>query len=267
MEDNRQQRQSILVVDDEPGNIELLNETLQENYRIIFATNGPDALSLVATQKPDLILLDIMMPEMDGREVCKRLKQDNDLAEVPVIFVTAMSDEQDETAGLALGAVDYLTKPINPTIVQLRVKNHLELKRIRDELATQHQYLQALIASSQDIFLSFDNEMSVIEFNPAAEVAFGYIKSEMVGQHMKILYTDSNHSDMVEVMTSTRGKHTGEVTLKKKNGDSFPVFLTTASIVDASGNNIGIVSSGRDLTKEKMINKMLQAKKNGLPKI
>jgi diguanylate cyclase (GGDEF)-like protein len=124
----------ILIVDDAPINIQVLNEALRERYRIFFATSGEDALKLVATMLPDLILLDVMMPDMDGYEVCRRLKNDPLLQGIPVIFVSAMSQQEDETIGLELGAVDYITKPFSPAIVQLRVRNQLELKRQRDLL-------------------------------------------------------------------------------------------------------------------------------------
>ena len=131
-----EQRATLLVVDDMIENIEILNNVLSDHYRVLFATNGSDALAVAREQLPDLILLDVLMPEMDGREVCARLKQNPDTREIPVIFVTAKDQEEDEEIGLQLGAVDYLTKPVRPGIVKLRVGIHLELKRYRDFLAT-----------------------------------------------------------------------------------------------------------------------------------
>jgi len=128
------QQQKVLIVDDAPLNIQVLNETLRGAYRTFFATTGRDALKVAMTVVPDLILLDIMMPEMDGYEVCRILKADPYLKDVPVIFITAMSSKENESVGLELGAVDYITKPFNPGIVRLRVRNHLELKRQRDLL-------------------------------------------------------------------------------------------------------------------------------------
>ncbi|MCU7813964.1 MAG: response regulator [Candidatus Thiodiazotropha sp. (ex Rostrolucina anterorostrata)] len=117
----------ILVVDDEKGNIEVLQSILKDHYGIIPALNGQKALELAQKHEPDLILLDIMMPGMDGYEVCKRLKNDPALAMIPVIFVTAMSEEEDEARGLQLGAVDYITKPVSPHIVRARVAIHIRL--------------------------------------------------------------------------------------------------------------------------------------------
>lgn len=125
----------VLVVDDTPLNIRILVEHLRGEFAVIAANGGSKALELCAKDaKPDLILLDIMMPEMDGYEVIDHLKKDPETASIPVIFVTALSEERDEARGLELGAVDYITKPFNPALVKARVRNHLELKRHRDDL-------------------------------------------------------------------------------------------------------------------------------------
>jgi diguanylate cyclase (GGDEF)-like protein len=125
-------RHKVLIVDDTPTNIEVLYKILQGDYDVFFAKNGADGLKVVKREMPDLILLDIMMPEMDGYQVCAQLKADPSTASIPVIFITAMGSEEDETKGLDCGAIDYLTKPISPPIVRARVRNHLELKRSRD---------------------------------------------------------------------------------------------------------------------------------------
>ena len=125
----------VLVVDDTPDNILLLSETLKETYHVQVANNGPRAIQLAQkTPAPDLILLDVMMPEMDGYEVCRILKADPATARIPIIFVTALTSSGDEELGLGLGAVDYVTKPFNPTLVLSRVRNQLELKLHRDHL-------------------------------------------------------------------------------------------------------------------------------------
>ncbi|WP_348708712.1 two-component system response regulator [uncultured Pseudoalteromonas sp.] len=121
------ERAKILVVDDEPANLKVIREVLANDYRLSFAKSGELALQLIENEPPKLILLDIMMPDMSGFEVCKVLKANPKTAHIPVIFVTALSHEQDESEGFALGAVDYITKPISPAIVRARVKNHLSL--------------------------------------------------------------------------------------------------------------------------------------------
>lgn len=126
--------QSILVVDDARENIKMLRSLLKDEAEILFATSGEEALAIAATEKPDLILLDIMMPGMDGYEVCRALKTDPETRDIAVIFVTAMTEETDETKGLELGAIDYIAKPFSPAIVRARVRNHLALKRVTREL-------------------------------------------------------------------------------------------------------------------------------------
>jgi len=146
-------KQSILVVDDTPDNIDLLTDVLCDDYRIRVATSGEKALKIVySDEPPDLILLDIMMPGLSGLEICRRLKANPDRRRIPIIFVTAMTSVEDEERGLALGAVDYITKPISPPIVRARVRTHLalydqsrELERMvrqrTDELLTTRQQI------------------------------------------------------------------------------------------------------------------------------
>jgi len=126
---------TILLVDDEPLNIQLLAGTLSNCYQLKVATSGKQCLQLTSAQpKPDLILLDIDMPEMTGYEVCEQLKKDYLTADIPIIFVTAMQSPEDEEKGLLLGAVDYVTKPIRPAILLARVGTQVLLKRQRDSL-------------------------------------------------------------------------------------------------------------------------------------
>ncbi|MEZ9819954.1 HD domain-containing phosphohydrolase [Shewanella sp. 10N.286.45.A1] len=118
---------TILVVDDTPENIDILVGILSSDYKIRVAIDGPKALALAQKSTPDIILLDVMMPGMNGYEVCERLKQDQLTCHIPVIFVTALAETSDETQGFALGAVDYITKPVSAPVVQARVKTHLAL--------------------------------------------------------------------------------------------------------------------------------------------
>jgi sigma-B regulation protein RsbU (phosphoserine phosphatase) len=139
-----EERQRILVVDDERFNINVLADLLKPHYKVMAAINGEQALKAAGgTKPPDLILLDIMMPEMDGYEVCRRLKENEATREIPVIFVTAMGQEEDETKGLELGAVDYLTKPISPAIVEARVRTHLALRKTHQSLRAAYAVIEA----------------------------------------------------------------------------------------------------------------------------
>jgi putative two-component system response regulator len=134
-------KHTILVVDDTPDNLSLLSNLLKHEYKVKIANGGENALKIAASElPPDLILLDIMMPGMDGYEVCQRLKRDSRTMNIPVIFLTAMTEEEDEKKGLELGAIDYITKPFSPPIVMARVKNHLALKTMADFLRDQNDW-------------------------------------------------------------------------------------------------------------------------------
>lgn len=138
---------TILVVDDEPLNLAVMARLLNPHYRVLGARSGPSALALLAGgELPDLILLDVMMPEMDGHAVLARLREDARTCAIPVVFVTALSDEVNEEQGFALGAVDYIGKPIKPAIVLARVRTHLALKQAQDRLNTQNQWLETELA-------------------------------------------------------------------------------------------------------------------------
>ncbi|MFZ4287560.1 HD domain-containing phosphohydrolase [Variovorax sp. HJSM1_2] len=137
-------RPAILVVDDEPTNLQVLRVVLQDQYRLFFAKNGARALLLAAQEQPDLILLDIMMPEMSGYDVCIALKRNPVTASIPVIFVTALADAKDEAKGFAAGCVDYLTKPINAAITKARVRTHLSLVQIDTLRQTRLELIQRL---------------------------------------------------------------------------------------------------------------------------
>ena len=121
------QRPRVLIVDDEPANLKVMREILGEQYRLSFAKSGTAALTLLEKELPKLILLDIMMPDMNGFEVCEHIKNNPKTSHIPIIFVTALGDESDEYKGFELGAFDYITKPISPAIVRARVKTHLSL--------------------------------------------------------------------------------------------------------------------------------------------
>jgi phosphoserine phosphatase RsbU/P len=137
----------VLIVDDTPENLAIMNGLLKDAYRIKVANNGERALKLAAAEpKPDLVLLDIMMPEMDGYEVCRRLQADAATREIPVIFLTAKTQVEDESRGFEVGCVDYITKPISPPIVLARVRTHLALKAAADFLRDKNEYLAAEVA-------------------------------------------------------------------------------------------------------------------------
>ncbi|RDV24488.1 response regulator [Alteromonas aestuariivivens] len=135
---------TILAVDDEPTNLRILKQVLAESYNLVYAKSGPEALRVAREQLPDLILLDVMMPGMTGFEVCRQLKSEPETRVIPVIFVTALNDAQDEATGFDLGAVDYVTKPLSPVVVRARVRTHLSLVQADELKRTRLQIIQRL---------------------------------------------------------------------------------------------------------------------------
>ena len=172
----------VLIVDDEPTNVKLLMTNLNSDYKISIAINGQEALKLAALKHPDLILLDVMMPEMDGYTVCQKLKSEPKTRDTPVIFITAKSEAEDESMGFGAGAVDYITKPFNVGIVKQRVKNHLELKRHRDRL-------EELV---RERTAQLENAKEVAEAGREAAEAGNRAKSEFIANMRHELMTPMN---------------------------------------------------------------------------
>jgi serine phosphatase RsbU (regulator of sigma subunit) len=148
-------KKTVLVVDDAPANIQAANAMLKDLYKVRIATNGAKALELVKVDpQPDLVLLDVMMPGMDGYEVCTRLKSDPATKDIPVIFLTGQTEVEDETRGFEAGAVDYIYKPFSPAIVKVRVHTHLMLRSMRQQLAAQLASIQKELETARKIQLS-----------------------------------------------------------------------------------------------------------------
>ena len=172
-------RKTVLVVDDAPSNIRIVNEILHKSYQVRVATNGAKALELAkAAPGPDLILLDVVMPGMDGYEVCTRLKADAATKDIPVIFLTGQTEIEDETRGFETGAVDYIHKPFSPAVVAARVQTHLALREMRQQLARQLQDLRSELETARKIQMSIlPREFPV---NDHLDIAARYIPASAV---------------------------------------------------------------------------------------
>jgi len=147
MDNNITEKSTILVIDDTPDNLSLMSALLKDSYKVKVANHGDKGLKIATSENPpDLILLDVMMPDIDGYQVCRQLKANAATCDIPVIFLTAKSEEDEEQKGLELGAVDYITKPINPSIVLARIKTQLQLKAAADFLKDKAAYLEGEVA-------------------------------------------------------------------------------------------------------------------------
>jgi putative two-component system response regulator len=170
---------SILAVDDTPANLSLLANLLRDKYQVRVANNGPKALDLAFADPPDLILLDVMMPEMDGHEVIRRLKADPRTARVPVMFLTAKNSMEDEEFGLSLGAVDFIHKPISPPIVMARIKTQLQIKSWQDFLQNQNAWLK------DEVQRRLSDVSRLQESSILVMVSLAEFRDECTGNHIR----------------------------------------------------------------------------------
>jgi signal transduction histidine kinase len=207
------EKPTVLIVDDEPANLKILIATLEDDYNLVVAKNGADALERVTYKTPDLILLDIEMPVMTGYEACEKLKQDPKYRSIPVIFISVLSSEEDEMHGFSIGAVDYITKPFRPSIVQARVRTHIELKKHRDHLeALAEARAQQLIHSERLATLGTLSAGIVHEINnPLLYMSLSseLLQKEFDKTYPKLLeYTDGQAEEterMMEFLTNSQG--------------------------------------------------------------
>lgn len=203
----------VLVVDDEPKNIKLLGKTLrEEGYEISIASNGKEALLVAKRALPEIILLDVMMPEMDGFQACEELKKDPDLKRIPVIFLTARGDAKSITKGFDIGAVDYMTKPIHASEVLARIKTHLELKHYRENLEKDnHQKKELLHLLCHDL----TGSIGFIQTRILVNRAKGVTTRESDLERFEKCITES--LDLIDVIKNYLAIETGKLSLELKN--------------------------------------------------
>lgn len=206
-----ERRPTLLLVDDEPSNLQVLRHTLQDEYRLLFAKNGQVALDLARSSAPDLILLDVMMPDLSGYEVCRQLKEDESTAPIPVMFVTALTDVANEQMGLEMGAVDYIGKPFNAAIVRARVRTHLSLVRSEEVLRTRLQIVQCLGRAAE--YKDNETGMHVVRMSHIAQVlalALGYSAEQAVAILHAAPMHDVGKIGIPDAILSKPGKLTPE---------------------------------------------------------
>jgi serine phosphatase RsbU (regulator of sigma subunit) len=199
------QRKTVLLVDDAPANIQVATSILKDIYKIRVATNGAKALTLVKdAPPPDLVLLDVMMPEMDGYEVCARLKADPETRDIPVIFLTGQTEIEDETRGFEVGAVDYIHKPFSPAVVKARVQTHLVLRGIREQLAQQLLTIQKELETARKIQMSI--LPSSIPQLAGLDIAARYIPmTSVAGDFYDFIVVDEKHVGILVADVSGHG--------------------------------------------------------------
>jgi PAS domain S-box-containing protein len=282
-------RNKILVVDDQPENIHILIESLEEEYEIIFATSGEKALTFAfSKERPDLILLDIQMPGLDGYEVCTRLKANDDTRDIPVIFITASGEQEDETKGLRLGAVDFITKPFRLPIIEARVKTALRLKeemdrrmtlakeledlnqnlevRIREktaELEQAHEYLKVSERKFREIYANAiegifqtTRDGRLLSASPSLAQTLGFESpKDLLATIQDIttqLYAHPKDRDRFKWILEQCGEISGfETQFRKKDGAIIDVAISAKMIRDEKGNFLHYQGFSVEITEQK----------------
>lgn len=248
------QQLKILVIDDTPANLALLGLALQDDYQIQIATSGSKGLALALDAPPDLILLDIMMPDMDGYETCRRIKAHPQLKDIPIVFVSALTEIQAEALGFSLGAADYLTKPISIEIARLRIHNLLEREQLRHEL--QHREAQQRLAASvfahtHDSIIISDANNRIIDANAAFSRITGYSLEEVLGKDPSLLKSGRQGDEFYKAMWQSLNKHdhwSGELWNRTKNGDVYAALTSISVVRDEHGQIHHYIGLAADIT-------------------
>jgi len=255
-------KQTILIVDDEPQNIHLLGQILKDEYQLLVATSGQQAFEKMASQPyPDMILLDIQMPDMNGFEICKKLKNAPATCDIPVIFVTAKDSEEDEKEGLGIGAVDFITKPLSNSIVLARVKTHLAIQNQKLQIKQSEALLKATLEATKDGIAVFDNAGKLMLLNqnfinmwhlPEAIIANPSMDKILEYGLQQVVDSESRRPRVYELLQSDKKESD---LLELKDGRIFSRY-TEPLIQD--GIKIGRVTSYTDISEQKNLESQLR---------
>ncbi|NTW88069.1 MAG: diguanylate cyclase [Desulfobulbaceae bacterium] len=262
---------TILIVDDTPANVSLLNAVLSEEYRIRTATRGSEALKIALETPPDLILLDIMMPEMDGYEVCERLKESPQLRDIPVIFLSLLDSTEVKVKAFRSGGVDYITKPFHAEEVRARVRTHLRIRRLQLQLEAQNQVLEQIdaertrlamiVESSNDAIFTVSVDSVITSWNGGAEDIFGYSAREIIGKPIfTIMPAERYHerSHIWQTILSGEQLQYFETTRIRKDGKKVYVTITTSPLLNTDGEIIGNSVIARDVTERRQLEETIR---------
>jgi PAS domain S-box-containing protein len=221
----------VLMVDDAPENLDILGHMLTSlGVTISVATSGETALEVVKNNRPDLILLDVMMPGMSGYEVCERLKRDINTKDIPVIFITAKMESQDILKGFSAGGVDYITKPFREMELLARVNIHLKVRRAHDEIIRREKFYQVIMESVPDLIFQLDPDRKIVFANPAFRL-LGYDPDQLVGRPIINLIESNDKENLLESLAT---KYTGPLAITNLEVN-FKVSDDVALVEEMSG--------------------------------
>ncbi|MEN8216884.1 MAG: response regulator [Pseudomonadota bacterium] len=277
---NNKQKSSVLIIDDTLGNLKVLFNYLEKaNFKVLIAEKGESGLKRLKYLKPDIILLDVIMPDMDGFEVCRRLKANEESKDIPVIFMTTLNDTVDKVKGFELGAVDYITKPVQVEEVLARINTHLTIRHLQKSLLHKNEQLKQEIINcrhvkdelrkfsraveqSGNIIVITDTDGTIEFVNPAFSIKTGYSFAEAIGKNFSLLNSGKQPPELYKKLWATisQGKvWQGEMLRERKNGELYWIFSTISPIKDAySGKISHYVAINEDITKRKQAETKLQ---------
>ncbi|WP_406671279.1 response regulator [Methanolobus sp. ZRKC4] len=248
-------RDKVLIVDDEQAIVELMGLYLKSDYEVINAYNGGEALERVKADKPDLVLLDVMMPDMNGYEVCRILKTSVETQFLPVIMVTALSGKDDRIKGIEVGADEFLGKPVNRLELVTRVKSLLRIKHLQDKMLAERNDAINYFDEAGFIVFVLDRDMKVNLVNAKGNDILGYGEFELIGHDFsKLLVPEILKEDVREKFEGALSGESGlpefiEHPVIAKDGREVPVRWYNVVLKDVDDNITGILCSGEDLSK------------------
>jgi len=259
----------ILIVDDNVSNIKVIVKHLKDhNFETIIARNGKTGIERARFSQPDLILLDVLMPEMDGFETCRRLKKDKSTRDIPVLFMTVLNEISDKLKAFKAGAVDYVTKPIQEEEILARVNTHLKLRNFQKSLELKNetlQYQSMLLDQIKDSIISTDLKGQITYANESALRLLLRDKEELIGKTVHILGENSHRGAMQnEIIDNTikQGHWQGRVVNYDKNGSEHIIETRTWLIQDHNGKKTGIVGISTDITEQARMQEDLKIAKD-----
>ncbi|MGB0360541.1 MAG: response regulator, partial [Endozoicomonas sp.] len=274
-EERQHEEERILLVDDNPTNLQVLLQTLSgRSYKLLIAKNGESALRIVDKTKPALVLLDIMMPGMDGYEVCRQLKENPETENITIIFLSALDDTKDKVRGLEMGAVDFISKPFQTEEVIARVQTQLKIHRLEQALSARNRQLEAekarILESMNEGIIGLDSKGRITFINPAASQMTGRLIAQFKGFNLVELMHDKNADSALQ--RSSEKKLLSSIESSLSNGDTriiengiffhsdgtpFPVGYSCTGIME-NGKPNGAVVVFRDITEKKRQQEALQ---------
>ena len=273
----------ILIVDDNPHNLELLSDIIKnEDYVLETVYSGKEALRVAHRMSLDLVLLDVNMPEMDGYEVCRHFKADDKLCDIPILFLSAMNETVDKLKGFEVGGVDYITKPFYPNEVLARMKAHLTLRNVQQQLQTQNHELKkeisrrkqaetklrkseekyrSLFEKTNDAVFIISLDFKHIDVNPQAATLLGYTVDELIGKHVNNFIVENESTaamKQAEQLLSGAVLPVYERTFRRKNGNKFTAEINVTLICDNGDNPLYFHSVVRDISEKKQLQNALK---------